>query len=74
MFAVGTTTARSYTARRSATILDAIADALVNNPNVKVLVSGHCDAKERPAIADARAKAVVDYLAGKGVDAVRSSA
>ena len=58
-----------------ARILDASADWLKSNPRSIVLVQGHCDERGTNeynlALGDRRARAVVSYLAGKGIDASR---
>jgi outer membrane protein OmpA-like peptidoglycan-associated protein/opacity protein-like surface antigen len=54
-------------------ILDRVAVSLIEHPNVKVEVAGHCDAQNSDAhnlkLSDARAKTVRDYLIRKGVKA-----
>jgi len=51
-------------------ILDRVAASLVEHPEVKVEVGGHCDADGSDAynrrLSDRRAKAVRDYLVKKG--------
>ncbi len=58
-----------------ARILDAGADWLKSNPRSIVLVEGHCDERGTSeynlALGDRRARAVVAYLARKGIDARR---
>ena len=58
-----------------ARILDASADWLKSNPRSIVLVEGHCDERGTSeynlALGDRRARAVVAYLARKGIDARR---
>jgi OmpA-OmpF porin, OOP family len=55
--------------------LDRIAKFLENNPNVKIEISGHTDDTGSPAynidLSLKRAKAVYDYLVGKGVERSR---
>jgi peptidoglycan-associated lipoprotein len=55
-----------------ARILDASADWLKTNPRTIVLVEGHCDERGTNeynlALGDRRARAVVAYLTGKGID------
>lgn len=52
-------------------ILDRVAASLLEHPDVRIEVAGHCDAQNTEAhnlrLSDARAKAVRDYLIGKGV-------
>jgi len=59
-------------------ILDRVAASLVEHPEVKVEVGGHCDADGSDAynrrLSDRRAKAVRDYLVKKGVPATRMTA
>jgi outer membrane protein OmpA-like peptidoglycan-associated protein len=57
-------------------ILDAVAEAMLNNPQIKVIrVEGHTDNEGTPEynleLSKSRAKAVVDYLIGKSVPAER---
>lgn len=49
-------------------ILDAAADVMKSRPELQVEVSGHCDASEQPCPDAARAEAVRDELARRGVD------
>jgi OOP family OmpA-OmpF porin len=55
----------------SKTILDRVAASLLEHPDVRIEVAGHCDAQNTDAhnlaLSDARAKAVRDYLMSKGV-------
>jgi len=59
-------------------ILDRVATSLIEHPDVRVEVAGHCDAQNTDAhnlkLSDARAKAVRDYLIGKGVPGDRLEA
>ena len=59
-------------------ILDRVAEALVNNPTVKVEVGGHTDnsgsAATNRRLSQARANSVRAYLISKGVDGSRVSA
>jgi len=56
-------------------ILDDIVITMLNNPEIKVEISGHtCSvgkAKYNQGLSERRAKAVVEYITGKGVDASR---
>ena len=56
-------------------ILDAVADVLKTNPNIKIDVQGHTDNKGGAAynkkLSDRRAASVKKYLVGKGVEAPR---
>jgi peptidoglycan-associated lipoprotein len=56
-------------------ILDAAADYLRGNPDLLVLIEGHCDergtAEYNLALGERRARAAMSYLVGKGVDASR---
>lgn len=58
-------------------ILDGVVDALLARPDVQVELGGHTDSDASEAynqnLSDRRAKAVVDYIASKGVDAGRLS-
>ncbi|MDD3763333.1 MAG: OmpA family protein [Nevskiales bacterium] len=60
------------------TLLDLTAEALAEAPAIKVEVGGHTDAKGADAynqkLSERRAQAVVDYLAGKGIDPARMRA
>lgn len=60
------------------TILDGIAGSLLAQTSVKVLVTGHTDAlgaqSYNLALSQRRAKAVMDYIVSKGVEASRVSA
>lgn len=55
--------------------LDKLVQLLNENPKIKIQVSGHTDNVGNPAdnlkLSNARAKAVVDYLLSKGVNAAR---
>ncbi|MEO8138158.1 MAG: OmpA family protein [Gemmatimonadota bacterium] len=59
----------------SQSVLDQVAQSLVDNPEVNVEVGGHTDNTGSKAtnrrLSDARAKAVRDYLMSKGVDGGR---
>jgi|GEM_PF-6001406 len=63
---------------KSKDILDRVAASLIEHPDVRVEVAGHCDAtntdEHNLKLSDARAKAVRDYLIGKGVAADRLEA
>jgi len=58
-------------------ILDQVADALIAANTIKVEIGGHTDYKGSDAynqkLSDRRAKAVLDYLTARGVDASRIS-
>lgn len=60
------------------TLLDGIADSLLAQTSVKVLVTGHTDALGPQSynlqLSQRRAKSVMAYLVGKSVDAARISA
>jgi outer membrane protein OmpA-like peptidoglycan-associated protein len=62
-------------AEESAPVLGAVADIAKRCPTVKIDVEGHTDnvgSKERnQRLSEQRAKAVADYLTGKGVDPAR---
>ncbi|MEC9362979.1 MAG: OmpA family protein [Pseudomonadota bacterium] len=57
------------------TILDGVAAELQRYPAIEIEIGGHTDARGGDAynqgLSEQRAAAVVDYLAGKGVDAAR---
>jgi len=57
--------------------LDKLVDVLKDNPQMKIEISGHTDNTGSPVInaklSTDRAKAVVDYLVGKGIDRGRLS-
>ena len=59
-------------------VLDQIAKAMTAVTPSKVTVTGHTDStgasRYNQSLSEARAKAVVDYLAGKGVEAARMTA
>jgi OmpA-OmpF porin, OOP family len=56
-------------------ILDAVADVLKTNPNIKIDVQGHTDNKGgadyNKKLSDRRAASVKKYLVGKGIDSSR---
>ncbi len=56
-------------------ILDAVADVLKTNPNIKIDVQGHTDNKGaadyNKKLSDRRAASVKKYLVGKGIDGSR---
>jgi outer membrane protein OmpA-like peptidoglycan-associated protein len=56
-------------------ILDAVADILAANPNIRIEVQGHTDAKGtaiyNKKLSDRRAASVMRYLTAKGIDAGR---
>jgi OmpA-OmpF porin, OOP family len=58
--------------------LDKLADMLNANPTVRIEIGGHTDSKGNDdynqKLSEARAKSVVDYLIGKGIDASRLTA
>jgi outer membrane protein OmpA-like peptidoglycan-associated protein len=62
----------------SQSVLDQVAQSLLDNPGVNVEVGGHTDNRGRAAanvrLSEARAQAVRDYLISKGVDGARISA
>jgi outer membrane protein OmpA-like peptidoglycan-associated protein len=63
---------RAETAPVSGPLLDQIAFAIRNHPEVQVVVvEGHADRGERDRVADARAAAVVEALVARGVDRQR---
>ena len=61
----------------SASELDKLVSLLNDNPKLKIQISGHTDnvgqAKDNLILSDNRAKAVVGYLASKGIDPKRLS-
>ena len=61
----------------SETILDGVAETLQKRPELSVEIGGHTDDRGADAynqsLSEQRAQAVLDYLAGKGVDAARLS-
>ncbi|TAH23024.1 MAG: type IX secretion system membrane protein PorP/SprF [Cytophagales bacterium] len=69
------TTGSAKIAEGSNTALDNLADFLQKNPTLKVEIGGHTDnvgnAATNQRLSENRAKAVVDYLASKGIDAKR---
>ena len=62
----------------SITELDKLLALMTENPNLKIEISGHTDnigqVKDNLLLSDNRAKAVVDYLAAKGINTKRLSA
>jgi outer membrane protein OmpA-like peptidoglycan-associated protein len=58
--------------------LDKVVQLLQDNPSVKIQIGGHTDNVGKPAdnlkLSESRAKAVVSYLASKGIDVKRLSA
>lgn len=58
--------------------LDSVVDTLKASPAVKVEIGGHTDSKGTPeandSLSESRAKSVMAYLAGKGVEADRMTA
>ena len=71
-------TGKSTLLPESQSVLDGVAESLVNNPDVLVEVGGHTDNTGRRAsnvkLSDARANAVRDYLIAKGVNASQLTA
>lgn len=59
-------------------MLDRVVDKLNKNPKMKIEISGHTDSKGSPELnmklSEARAKACVDYIVSKGIDASRLTA
>jgi len=59
-------------------VLDGVAEQLLANPKVKIEIQGHTDNQGKPAtnqdLSERRAKAVVGYLATKGVSTSRMKA
>lgn len=68
-------TGKSAILPESASVVDGLRDALVSAPELRVSVEGHTDdvgtAEANQALSDARARAVVDALTGRGIDAGR---
>lgn len=68
-------TAQAVIKPESFPLIDQVADMLKKNPGLKVSVEGHTDnvgnAKANQELSQARAKAVVEALAAKGVEAAR---
>lgn len=58
--------------------LDKLVDMLNRNPNMVIEIGGHTDSKGNDSynqkLSEARAKSVVDYLVGKGIDRSRLQA
>ncbi len=52
-------------------VLDAIVAALAAHPDLTVEIRGHADKGEKAKLGAERARAVRDYLVGKGIDAAR---
>lgn len=59
-------------------MLDRVVEKLNKNPKMIIEISGHTDSKGSPELnmklSDARAKACVDYIVSKGIDALRVTA
>lgn len=59
----------------SRTYLDKLAALLKNQPHIELSIKGHTDSQDRlgknQSLSEARARAVLDYLASKGVDSSR---
>ena len=59
-------------------ILDEVVLALTNNPKISIRIEGHTDSQGahdyNQKLSEARAKAVLDYLGGKGISTNRMSA
>ena len=55
--------------------LDKLLQVLVENPSIRLEISGHTDNLGKPednlTLSTNRAKAIVDYLMGKGIDSKR---
>lgn len=69
----------AFTLKKSSFVeLDKLVDLLKQNPAVKVEIGGHTDNVGNPAenlkLSQSRAKAVVDYLVSKGIEAARMMA
>ncbi len=66
---------KSTLTSESTTELERVYKVLKENPNIKIEISGHTDnvgsAAFNKSLSNARAKAVVDYLIGKGISADR---
>lgn len=62
----------------SQTELDKVVQLMNDNPSMKIQITGHTDNVGKPAenltLSNNRAKAVVEYLVGKGINAGRLSA
>ncbi len=71
-------TSRSRLTQNSYSILDAVAASLLEYPDVRIQVAGHTDATGTDAINDplslSRARAVMAYLASKGIPPERMEA
>jgi len=68
-------TAKSTILSKSYALLDEVAEALQDNPTIKVRIEGHTDSqgsnKYNIKLSNGRAKSVRDYLIGRGVDGER---
>ncbi len=57
------------------TVLDGVAKALNNEPDIRIIIAGHTDSLGSDAynkrLSQQRAQSVVDYLIGKGIDSQR---
>ncbi|MBI2061742.1 MAG: OmpA family protein [Nitrospirae bacterium] len=75
---IGFTTGQMEILPESFPVLDAVAGALRQHPEIRVKVEGHTDSLGNPAtnlrVSQARAEAVAKYLVEKGIDASRLEA